>query len=64
MPLASLSFYVGLELGQIDFVLVLMACGLAQRAAQPRLVPRSQAVPVYLIGSLAAFWMLERLARL
>jgi hydrogenase/urease accessory protein HupE len=64
IPLALLAFNVGIELGQLLFVAALLALGAAIRAlpAQP---PRSWArVPAYAMGSLAAFWCLQRTAGL
>ena len=60
IPLSLLSFNIGIELGQLAFIaLVLLARALLR--------PRSErgpawlgAVPTYAIGSLAAFWCIER----
>jgi hydrogenase/urease accessory protein HupE len=64
IPLALFSFNVGIELGQLLFV----ACVLATRSALRRLptdFPRPvRALPAYAIGSLAVFWMWERIAAL
>lgn len=64
IPVALFAFNVGIELGQIAFVLVIVAArsllgGLA--AAAPGWVQR---VPLYVMGSLAAFWCFERAAGL
>lgn len=64
IPLALFSFNVGIELGQIAYVIVLFGLGLALRPFRPRLPAWSAAVPTYLIGTFAAFWTLERLAQL
>ena len=64
IPLALLSFNVGIELGQIGFVLAVLGLGLASSPLLRRLPVRSTALPTYLIGTLAAFWMFERLASL
>jgi hydrogenase/urease accessory protein HupE len=64
VPLALLSFNVGVELGQLAFV----AAVLAMRAVLMRLpLPRSaiqyaQPVAYYAIGTLAAFWFFDRLS--
>lgn len=63
IPLALFLFNVGVEIGQLAFVLV---CLLAARAAlqlgrMPRWAPL---VPAYTIGSLAAAWWLERVGSL
>jgi hypothetical protein len=70
IPAALLFFNVGVELGQIAFVLVLLAGLFVLRRAALMLVrvPRlgfPNAVAVhrpagYLVGTLAAFWMVER----
>lgn len=73
IPLALLSFNLGIELGQLAFVAA--ALGLAAVAARAwriaaspdggAAIPRWAAgVPVYAMGSLAALWCLERTAAL
>jgi hydrogenase/urease accessory protein HupE len=60
IPLALLSFNVGIELGQITFVgAVLLAWMLLRRAPFTRR-RLAQLSPAYAIGSLGAFWLLER----
>jgi hypothetical protein len=64
IPLALLSFNVGIELMQLAFVTVVVVI---MRLAAPalRVLPRwASAIPVYVIGSLAAFWTIERAAAL
>lgn len=60
IPLSLLSFNAGIEAGQL--LIVALALGLARplrRALEDR--PRlTVAAPAYVIGSLAAFWVLER----
>jgi HupE / UreJ protein len=63
IPLALLFFNVGVELGQLMFI----AAILAGIALLRRLVPIPQRVPVaaaYVIGTIATFWVLERLDRM
>jgi hydrogenase/urease accessory protein HupE len=65
IPLALFAFNVGVECGQLAFVAVVLS--LAALARRSRLAARveryaSQAAP-YAIGTLAAFWLFERLAR-
>jgi hydrogenase/urease accessory protein HupE len=64
VPLALFAFNVGVELGQLLFISVVLGLlALAKRLPLPR--PLAQhALPVagYAIGSLAAFWFVERLA--
>jgi len=64
--LALLSFNLGIELGQVLFVLGLLALLWAVRVTRlpERLPPWSGRVPVYGMGSLAAMWCIERMAAL
>ena len=64
IPLALLAFNLGIEIGQIGFVLAILGLGLALGPLLQRLPAWSAAVPRYVIGTLAAFWMFERLAGL
>jgi hydrogenase/urease accessory protein HupE len=60
IPLALLAFNVGIELAQLSFVAVLLALGASIRWL-PSALPRSWVrVPAYAMGSLAAFWCLQR----
>ena len=64
IPLALLAFNVGVELGQLAFlILVLGVFALARRIELPRAIGR-HALPAgaYAIGTLAAFWFFARLA--
>lgn len=64
IPLALFSFNVGIELGQIVFVLAVLAVlslGRSRLARAPAWLAR---VPAYVIGSLAAYWCIERTAGL
>ena len=61
VPLALASFNVGVELGQLAFVAVVLGAGALLRFAGP--APRwRKLVPVYAMGTLAAFWCFERIA--
>lgn len=64
VPLALFAFNVGVELGQLLFIAVVLGMlALMKRLALPR--PLAQhAVPAatYAIGTLAAFWFVDRLA--
>lgn len=64
VPRALLSFNVGIELGQLAFVLCALAAVRALRAARPRLPAWSAMIPAYAIGSIAVLWCLERTALL
>jgi len=60
VPLALLFFNIGIELGQLAFILAIIAIGyLLRRPLAPwreRLLP----VPVYVLGVLSAMWCIER----
>ena len=60
IPAALLFFIIGVEIGQLILIgAVLLAWALAKRIPWPRW---AWGVPVYIIGSLAAFWTIERIA--
>lgn len=60
LPLALLFFNVGIEVGQIAFILVILSVWFMIRKPlrpwQDRLLP----VPIYILGSLSAMWCIER----
>ena len=60
IPLALLCFNVGIELGQLAFVGVVEALRAAASALALRYPAWTRTAVVYAIGSLAAFWMMER----
>lgn len=68
VPLALLAFNVGVEAGQIFFIAVVLALGAALArlypAARTALAPGSPGLRgvSYVVGSLAAFWVVERVA--
>lgn len=64
VPLALLSFNLGVELGQIAFVLVILALAWSYRVMRIRWPVGIQAVPAYGIGGIAAFWFFDRAANL
>ena len=63
IPMALLAFNVGIELGQLLFILALLGVGAVLGAVS---TPPSWArqVPVYAMGILAAFWCFQRAAEL
>ncbi len=63
IPAALLFFNLGVEAGQLAFVaVVLVAAGALRRL--PRPLPNwAPLVPPYLIGSLAMFWVIQRIAQ-
>jgi hydrogenase/urease accessory protein HupE len=64
IPLALFSFNVGIEIGQLAFVAVIVA-GRHWLARPLARLPRwSEAVPIYTLGCLAAYWCFERAAAL
>ena len=60
IPLALLAFNCGIELGQLMFIAVVLAARWALRRSEVRLPVWAHRVPVYAMGSLAAFWCIER----
>jgi hydrogenase/urease accessory protein HupE len=62
IPLALLSFNLGVEAGQLLFVTAVLALLWVGRQAvhvRPRWL---EALPAYAIGSIAAFWLIERVS--
>ncbi|MBE9637335.1 HupE/UreJ family protein [Salipiger mangrovisoli] len=65
IPLALLSFNIGVELGQLMFIALVLGLGYLARRMAPVLAdhgPRLSRLSSYGIGSIAAFWVIERLA--
>ena len=62
IPLALLFFNVGVELGQLLFVAGILALIALARRARLDLPQWAGAVPAYAIGSVATFWVLQRIA--
>jgi HupE / UreJ protein len=62
LPLALLGFNVGVEIGQVGFVLLVLALERAFRQLQIRWPRWVQALPGYAVGSLGAFWTIQRTA--
>ncbi|MEQ8485935.1 MAG: HupE/UreJ family protein [Pseudomonadales bacterium] len=60
LPMALLSFNLGVEAGQLLFVLVLLPALFALARLLP--APHLTRMAAYPIGTLAAFWMLQRLS--
>lgn len=61
IPMALLSFNVGIELGQLTFVAGLVVASLLLTRI-PLPLARSRRAAVYVMGTLAAFWTIERAA--
>jgi hydrogenase/urease accessory protein HupE len=64
VPLALLAFNAGIELGQVAFVAAVLAARAVGAPLWRRLPPWSVRAPLYAMGSLAAFWWIERTATL
>jgi len=66
IPIALLFFNVGVEIGQLIFIAAVLALiALAGQVTRRVNLPRpawAGAVPPYIIGSLAVFWVFERIA--
>jgi hydrogenase/urease accessory protein HupE len=64
LPLALLSFNVGVEIGQVSFVLLILLLERSFRQLEIRWPRWMQALPGYTVGSLGAFWTIQRAAML
>jgi hydrogenase/urease accessory protein HupE len=62
IPLALLFFNVGVEIGQLLFVLGCLTLAALARRINLSLPPALAHWPAYCIGSVAAFWTIDRLA--
>jgi hydrogenase/urease accessory protein HupE len=63
IPLALLFFNVGVELGQLAFIAAVFALWAVAGRLRINWPEWAWRVPVYAIGSLAAFWTIERIAK-
>jgi hydrogenase/urease accessory protein HupE len=63
IPVALLFFNLGVELGQLAFVLIVVGLRHVFRGQLQRLPRGAWRVPTYGIGGVAAFWVIERLTR-
>jgi len=62
LPLALVSFNVGVELGQLGFIALILALEQSFRVLEVRWPRWVQALPGYVVGSLGAFWTIQRVA--
>ena len=62
IPTALLSFNVGVEIGQLSFVALILLLERAFRILEVRWPRWAEALPGYTVGSLGAFWTVQRLA--
>jgi hypothetical protein len=59
---ALLAFNVGVEVGQIGFVLLILALAWSFRVLEVRWPGWVQLAPGYAVGSLGVFWTIQRVA--
>ena len=64
LPWALFSFNVGVELGQISFVALVLAMARSFRVLEVRWPRWVQALPGFTVGTLGAFWTIQRVALL
>ena len=63
IPLALIFFNVGVELGQLLFVLgVALLTWFLHQLNQQKLVNRAETVVIYSIGGISSFWLFERIS--
>ena len=62
LPLALLSFNVGVEVGQLGFIALVLAMERSFPILEIRWPRWAQALPGYTVGTLGAFWTVQRLA--
>jgi HupE / UreJ protein len=62
IPAALFFFNVGVELGQIAFIAVVLAVIIFVRRIPLRLPNWAELIPPYAIGSIAMFWVIQRVA--
>lgn len=60
IPMALLTFNIGVEVGQLCFVVVVVALIALGRRIPWTLPQRGRLIPPYAIGGIAAFWVIER----
>ena len=63
IPLALFTFNVGVEIGQLIFIAAIMVVYTIGKRLQPTPPEWAWRVPTYAIGGIAAFWVIERVAR-
>ncbi len=64
IPLALFLFNVGVEAGQLIFVFLVLAIAWSFRRLQIRWARWAEALPGYAVGTLGAFWAIQRTAML
>jgi hydrogenase/urease accessory protein HupE len=61
LPLALVSFNVGVEVGQLGFIALILLLERSLRILEVRWPRWAEALPGYTVGSLGAFWTVQRL---
>jgi len=64
LPMALVSFNVGVELGQLSFIALILALERSFRILEVHWPRWAMALPGYTVGSLGAFWTIQRVALL
>lgn len=64
LPLALVTFNVGVELGQLGFIALILALERSFRILEVRWPRWVEALPGYTVGSLGAFWTIQRVSLL
>jgi hypothetical protein len=62
LPLALLCFNVGVEIGQLSLVGLVLLLELSFRTLEIRWPRWVEALPGYAVGSLGAYWTIQRVA--
>ncbi len=62
LPLALVTFNVGVEIGQLSFVALVLLLERSFRILEVRWPRWAQVLPGYTVGGLGAFWTIQRLA--
>jgi hydrogenase/urease accessory protein HupE len=64
LPLALVSFNIGVEFGQLGFIALVLVLARSFRVLEVRWPRWAQALPGYTVGTLGAYWTVQRLALL
>jgi hydrogenase/urease accessory protein HupE len=64
IPMALFTFNAGVEIGQLLFVGIVLLAIAGLRRCSPRIPRWARVAPAYGIGTMAAFWWLQRMAAL
>jgi hydrogenase/urease accessory protein HupE len=64
LPLALLSFNVGVEIGQVSFVALILLLERSFQLLEVRWPRWAEALPGYTVGSLGAYWTIQRVSLL